>query len=64
MFIYIFIKWIFNVKMQIFTYKEGADFLPAGYTSLFGVLPQRCLKQKQGDAAGEEEEYVRDEEYT
>lgn len=46
-----------------FTFKEGADFPPAGDTSLFGVLAERCLQQKERDAAGKKKEYIRDKEH-
>lgn len=47
-----------------FTLKEWTNFPPTGDASLLGVLAERCLQQKQGNAAGEEEKYVRDEEHT
>lgn len=50
-------------KREIFTFKKGANFLPAGNPSLLRVLAKRRLQQKQGYAAGEEEEYIRDEEH-
>ena len=48
----------------MFTFKQGTDFLPAGNTPLFGVLAKWGLQQKQGDATGNKEEYIRDEEHT
>lgn len=45
------------------TFKKRTDFPPACNASLFGVLAERRLQEKQGDAAGEEEEDVGDEEH-
>lgn len=48
----------------MFTFKEGADLLPAGDTALLGVLPESRLQQKQRDPAGKQEEYIWDKKYT
>lgn len=52
-----------RILWYYFTFKKGTDFPPTGNCSLFGVLAESCLQEKQGDAAGEEEEDIRDEEH-
>lgn len=48
--------------LGMFTFKQGADLLPAGDTSLLGVLAQSRFQEEQRNATGEQEEDVRDEE--
>lgn len=46
------------------TFKQGTDLSPAGNASLAGVLAQRRLKEEDGNATGEQEDQVGDEECT
>lgn len=46
------------------TFKQGTDFSPAGNASLAGVLAQGRLQEEDGNAAGEQEDQVGDEECT
>lgn len=52
-----------NVSL-IFTLKHGTYFPPGSHPTLTGVLSQRCLQEKHGDATEEEEHAVGDEEDT
>lgn len=47
-----------------FTFKKRTYFLPACYAPLFGVLSQWGLQEEQGNATGEQEQHVRNEEHT
>lgn len=49
---------------MLLTFKQGTDFPPAGDASLAGVLAQRCLQEENGNATGEQEDQVGDEERT
>lgn len=46
------------------TFKQRADLSPAGNTPLAGVLAQGDLQEEDRNAAGEQEDHVRDEERT
>lgn len=49
---------------MLLTFKQGTDFPPAGDASLAGVLAQRRLQEEDGNATGEQEDQVGDEERT
>lgn len=46
------------------TFKQRADLSPAGNAPLAGVLAQGDLQEEDRNAAGEQEDHVRDEECT
>lgn len=46
------------------TFKQRADLSPAGNTPFAGVLAQGDLQEEDRNAAGEQEDHVRDEECT
>lgn len=46
------------------TFKQRADFPPAGDASLAGVLAKSRFQEKNRNATGEQEDHVRDEECT
>lgn len=48
----------------LLTFKQGADFPPAGNASLTGVLTQGGLQEEDRDTTGEQEDEIRDEECT
>lgn len=49
-----------EVSRSFLTFEQGTDFSPAGDSSLAGVLTQGDLQEEDGNAAGEEEDQVRD----
>lgn len=42
------------------TFKQWTEFPPAGDSTLFGILAHRRLQKEDGDAAGKQEDEVRD----
>ena len=48
----------------LLTFKQGTDLPPAGDASLAGELAQGRLQEEDGDATGEQEDQVGDEECT
>lgn len=49
---------------MMLTFKQRADFSPAGNASLTGVLAQGDLQEEDRNATGEQEDQVGDEECT
>lgn len=62
--VHVFLKMSKCIRFECLTFKKRTYFLPACYASLFGVLPQRGLQEEEGDATGEQEQHIRNEEHT
>lgn len=58
------LKKIIRIKFELFTFKKGTYFPPAGYTSLLRVLAEGSLQEKDRDAASKQEQHIRNEEHT
>lgn len=43
---------------KLITFKQRADFPPAGNASLTGVLTQRCLQEEDRDPTSKQEDEV------
>lgn len=58
--------WVMHLWISwsrfVVTFKERADFPPAGNSSLAGELTQGSLQEKHRDTAAHEEDDVRNEE--